>query len=74
VNIQFHLKDGETPYTLSIYNIKGELVYRQGDTNRGDISVTWDGRDAKGRQMASGIYFIRLNSGDLNQMKKVVLK
>jgi len=39
----------------------------------GTWSVNWDGRDQNGQAVASGIYFVRLNSASLNDVKKMVL-
>lgn len=48
--------------TLSIYNMKGQLirVLYSGAMNPGSINVDWDGTDANGNKMASGIYIYRL--------------
>jgi hypothetical protein len=73
-NIRLYLKDDIVPYILSIYNIKGELVQRFTDRRQGDISLTWNGKDSQGRKLASGIYLIRLENGELRQTRKVVLK
>jgi hypothetical protein len=59
---------------LEIYNILGQLV----DTPifqylpAGRHQTSWDGRDNKGREMASGIYFYRLGTGEYDAVKKLV--
>jgi hypothetical protein len=47
---------------LVIYDISGRLVrsLAKGTFNAGPHRVRWDGRDAAGRAMVSGIYFARL--------------
>ncbi|MCI0708344.1 MAG: T9SS type A sorting domain-containing protein [Ignavibacteriae bacterium] len=49
--------------TLNIYDITGREVKRVMDqyTFAGTHSVTWNGRDEAGSQVASGVYFARLN-------------
>ncbi|MFQ6092802.1 MAG: S8 family serine peptidase [bacterium] len=48
--------------TLKIYNILGQEVRTLVDetTEAGYYTVTWDGRDDGGREVASGVYFYRL--------------
>ncbi len=50
---------------LGIYDLSGRLVRKlfQGAVSPGEQSVTWDGRDASGRAVASGVYFYRLRVG-----------
>jgi hypothetical protein len=35
--------------------------------------VVWNGRDNNGRQVATGIYFVRLVTGSLDMTKKLVM-
>jgi hypothetical protein len=53
------------PVDLAIYDLKGQLV-RQLVARRqtfGVYEVGWDGRDARGRAVASGVYLSRLRIG-----------
>jgi hypothetical protein len=61
--------------TLIIYNILGEKVKTLMDEFKGEGSYTvdWDGKDEKGDQVSSGIYFYRLKVGDYSEAKKMVL-
>jgi flagellar hook assembly protein FlgD len=61
--------------TLSIYNILGQKVRVLVDEyqSTGNKSVTWDGRDDRGQEVTSGIYFYRLEAGDFNQSRKMLL-
>ena len=69
----------ELPTTLHvrlvIYNQKGQLVREllQRDMPAGFHSIVWDGRDASGRQVPTGIYLYRLNAGDFSEIKKLTL-
>ena len=60
---------------LEVYNVLGEriatLVNEQQDA--GYYTVSWDGRDQQHRMVTSGIYFYRLDAGQLFNMKKMLL-
>ncbi|MCE5250845.1 CotH kinase family protein [bacterium] len=50
---------------LDIYSVLGHKVgtAARGYYNAGSHNVTWDGRDERGNELASGIYFYRLKAG-----------
>ncbi len=52
--------------TLNIYNIQGRLVRTLVDREQGagEYAVDWDGTDAAGNRVASGIYLYRLERGE----------
>jgi flagellar hook assembly protein FlgD len=60
---------------LSIYNLLGQRVRVLMDESKpaGMYSAVWDGRDANGREVASGIYFYRLRAGENLATKKMLL-
>ncbi len=60
---------------LSVYNLLGQRVAVLVDELReaGIHRVEWDGRDATGREVASGIYFYRISAGNLLQVKKMIV-
>jgi hypothetical protein len=35
--------------------------------------VTWGGRDSRGRSVASGIYFVRLDAREFSASRKMIL-
>ena len=61
--------------TLKIYNVLGQLVKTLVDEpkERGTYEVIWDGKDENGNEVASGVYFYRLQTEDFTQTKKMVL-
>jgi hypothetical protein len=67
--------DGSSFVILSIYNIKGQkmktLVSDQ--LFAGEHSVVWDGRDTNDRQVASGVYFYKMEAGRFEKVKKMIL-
>jgi len=50
--------------SLSIYNLKGQLIRSlvDGHLSAGANTLVWDGRDAMGRSVASGVYLYRLET------------
>jgi hypothetical protein len=60
--------------TVVVYNILGQkaktLVNRH--LGAGPASVSWDGKDEKGNDLASGIYFYQLKAGELTQTKRLL--
>ena len=66
----------QTHVRLRIYDVSGRLVRTLVDEPKapGTVHVTvWDGRDAWGGAVASGVYFYRLETRVLTQTKKMVL-
>jgi len=61
--------------TLKIYDGTGRLVSTLVDRvmDEGPNSVEWDGRDAQGRTLVSGVYFYRLNGLGLERSRKMVM-
>lgn len=61
---------------LAIYNQKGQLVrdlYLEQDLPAGDHTVVWDGRDANGDYVGSGVYLCLLNCNGKSVTRKMVL-
>jgi len=68
-------ENGPIPTTLKIYNIRGQLVKTLVDEelNPGEYKVSWDGENTQGKEVASGVYFYRLKTGEFVQTQKMVL-
>jgi hypothetical protein len=64
---------------LEIHNVLGQMVRRfelgemAAGYYQGVSSVHWDGRDSRGRHVASGVYIIRLRAGEFVQIQKALL-
>ncbi len=67
--------DKMTHVSLSIYNVKGELVQTlcDGFMNSGVHQLNWDGRDARGKDVSSGIYFYSASSKNNISTKRMIL-
>ncbi len=62
---------------LTVFDVRGRLVTTLMDGPRpaGDYTIRWDGKDADGRRLASGVYFVRLSaSGETVTTKMLVLE
>ncbi len=73
--IAFNLPEA-THVNLSLYDITGKLVqtFISNEARlEGDYSVVWDGTDANGRQVASGVYIYRLNTDSSTLVRQMTL-
>jgi len=72
--IKFDL-DRSEHVSLSVYNIKGQLVTTLLDSfmPSGSHSVVWNGVDENGVGVSNGIYFYRLVSGEFSVTRKMIL-
>ena len=71
--IKFHIK--QTQYVnLEIYDVTGKLIRKLIDNkmNAGSHELYWDGRDAKGNHLHSGVYFYSLKTKDFFDTKKML--
>ncbi len=61
--------------TLAIFDARGQRVRVLVDAElpAGSHTVPWDGTDAQGRRVGSGVYFLRLAAGDVHDVSKVVM-
>ncbi|MFQ5631783.1 MAG: T9SS type A sorting domain-containing protein, partial [bacterium] len=61
--------------TLSVYNLMGQRIVTLVDKQRaaGQYKHTWNGRDAAGDNLASGVYIYRLHAGGQMLTRKMLL-
>ncbi len=61
--------------TLTVYNLTGQAVCTLMDRNLspGTYTVAWNGRDDDGGAVSSGVYLVRLTSGESVQVKRLLL-
>ncbi|NQT64745.1 MAG: T9SS type A sorting domain-containing protein [FCB group bacterium] len=75
ISFELNTENTEGNTELVIYNIKGQkiktLISEQ--LSVGQHSVLWDGRDSNDKRVGSGIYFYKLQSGDFQKVKKMIL-
>ncbi len=72
--IRFNLSK-PSEVTLVIYNMLGQRVKTlvQGYLKAGTTSLSWDGKDEKGKAVSSGVYLYELKAGELTETKRMVL-
>jgi hypothetical protein len=60
---------------ISIYNVLGQEIINlvNHEQEYGYHSVSWNGTDARGRDVASGVYFTQMSSKGFSQTKKMLL-
>jgi|GEM_PF-444837 len=60
---------------ITVHNILGHTVHVMADgmMESGTHRLHWDGRDAAGLPMPSGVYFVRSLTGDRQMIRKIVL-
>lgn len=63
------------PMRLSVLDARGRQVQvlHDGDHAAGAARWTWDGRDAQGRQLASGVYLLRLETASRVTQRAVTM-
>jgi FlgD Ig-like domain len=62
-------------YTLSVYNLRGELVRTllEGELEAGEQQVVWNGRDRSGASVSSGVYLYSLKGANSQETRKMAL-
>jgi len=63
------------PVELRVYDMLGQQVRTliSSSLAGGSHQVEWDGRNASGAQVSSGVYFYRLQAGEFVQMRRMML-
>lgn len=61
--------------SVKIYNLRGGLVRTaaSGEFEAGLNRIEWDGKDAAGREISSGVYLVRYEIGEFEQAQKVLM-
>ncbi len=74
VTIRYALRNsGRT--SIKIYNVLGQEVRTlvDGIQPAGYYSIPWDGKDARGRNAANGVYLYKMTAGDYSATQKVTI-
>ncbi|HWO58069.1 MAG TPA: T9SS type A sorting domain-containing protein [bacterium] len=71
--ISFNLKDA-SDWTVTVYNVMGQTIRSfSGTADASTVNVEWNGQDANGTTVASGIYFYRVSTPAWSATKKMTL-
>jgi hypothetical protein len=72
--ISYYLPEGGR-VVLDVYDVSGKRITRLDDgiKDRGMHKKVWNGRDANGREVSSGVYFFRLRYGATALNRKAIL-
>lgn len=63
--------------TIHIYNTRGQIIrsFNQGTQPANSYKIVWDGTDANGNALGTGVYYIKMLAGkDSFQQKAVLIK
>lgn len=73
--MRFNL-DKQTDALLEITDLQGRqlVVLHSGLLYAGSHRFKWDGKDASGRRLASGIYLVRLSAASVQSVQRVMVK
>jgi FlgD Ig-like domain/Putative Ig domain len=60
---------------ISLYDVRGRLVKRILDERRlvGDYAVSWDGTTMNGDRVPSGVYFVKIQASQVDEVKRVTV-
>lgn len=72
ISIQFAMPSSGKA-TVDIFDVMGRRVKRVIDEHRapGGSSTSWDGRDDSGKQVASGVYFVRVKTPSTQRFGRI---
>ena len=61
------------PVRVAIYDVDGRLIrtLAQGEQEAGRYQVTWDGSDARGAALKSGMFFVRFEAAGVHRTRPV---
>ena len=62
--------------TLMIFDVHGKLIrqWQINTTGGGEFVQQWDGRNQSGEEVASGVYFVALRTGQIYGSVQKILK
>jgi hypothetical protein len=72
--ISFRLAESKN-VSINIFDMTGRSIktIAGGQLQSGDHQFIWNGKDEKGNALNSGIYFLRIETGDQTETKKIIM-
>ncbi|HPN40141.1 MAG TPA: M14 family zinc carboxypeptidase [Candidatus Cloacimonadota bacterium] len=70
------LRGGEADLSLSVYNLRGQKVWQRAGLSAKDgyLDLEWNGLDSQGRDVASGIYAVKLTAGGKTLASRKIMR
>ena len=64
-----------TRVDLGLFDVAGRQVrsLANGMFEAGAHDIAWDGKDSNGRELASGVYFLRMDANEFHSTRTVVV-
>jgi len=74
-HLEFEVPQSGQRVRIDVFGVNGGLVrsLMDGPETAGSHTVTWDGRDARGRLVPAGMYVVRMEAANFAGMHKVLL-
>jgi hypothetical protein len=68
--------DRRSDVVLEVSDLQGRtlMVMQSGQLDPGSHQFRWDGRDADGRRLASGVYLVRLSTASRQSVQRIIVK
>ena len=65
----------ESKVKISIFNIKGQKIKTIANSTftKGHNTVVWNGDDSNNSKVASGVYFVKITTGQASNIRKIML-
>jgi hypothetical protein len=72
--IELAVPQGQGKAAVGIFDLQGRRIAElANEATPGRHTLTWDGRDTAGREVAAGVYFVRLDAAGVQETKKITL-
>ena len=70
-----YILNADAMVSISVFNLAGDTikVLHRGRQSAGTHEVQWDGSNRTGRDVARGLYFIRIRYDDVDEYRKVLV-
>ncbi|MCF7920661.1 MAG: tandem-95 repeat protein [Candidatus Cloacimonetes bacterium] len=71
--IRMYLKEENLPATLTVFNLKGQIIRNWQIDKEGLNEIHWDGSDWENHQQTSGVYFYSLRGRNFVDIHKMLM-
>ena len=71
-NFDVQVKEGETA-NLRIFNVRGQVIKEYLNIPSDFRNIVWDRKDTLGREVSSGVYFYKLTSPSVENVRRMIL-